>query len=130
LSRRIQPETDSNRTQAVPHRSIRRRLSPQAIDELIARYRDGEATTALSREFGISPSGLRDLLLAERVSLRGHAITPEDVEKAVQLYEHGITITEVVRHIGYSRDTIRKVLVEHGVTMRSGGQRKRVVLNE
>jgi AraC-like DNA-binding protein len=120
LSRKIQPEATSKGKQSAPHRRIRRRLSPQAIEELIARYTAGEATPALSREVGISASGLRDLLRAEGVSLRGHAITPEDVKKVVQLYEHGLTITAVVAHIGYSRDTIRKVLVEHGVALRSG----------
>jgi AraC-like DNA-binding protein len=120
LSRKIQPEATSEEKQAVPHRSIRRRLSPQAIEELVARYMAGEETPALSREFGISASGLRDLLWAEGVSLRGHAITPEDVKKVVQLYEYGLTITAVVAHIGYSRDTIRKVLLEHGIAIRSG----------
>jgi AraC-like DNA-binding protein len=114
----------SNRTQAVPHRSIRRRLSPQAIDELIARYTAGEATPALSREYGISASGLRDLLRAEGVSLRGHAMTVQDAERAVHLYEHGLTITEVVRHIGYSHGTIRTALRKHGVALRSGGLNK------
>lgn len=81
----------------------------------------GEETPALSREFGISASGLRDLLRAAGVSLRGHAITFEDAEKAVHLYESGLTITQVVSHIGYSHGTIRKVLLEHGVAIRSGG---------
>jgi AraC-like DNA-binding protein len=130
LSRQVLPEATSEQKHAVPQRSIRRRLSPQAIDELIARYTAGEATPALSREFGISASGLRDLLRAEGVALRDRAITPEDVTKAVQLYEHGVTITQVVKHIGYSRDTIRKVLVEYGVVLRSGGPRKRVVPGE
>jgi AraC-like DNA-binding protein len=130
LSRKIQPEATSEGKQSPPHRRIRRRLSPQAIDELIARYTAGEETPALSREFGISASGLRDLLRAEGVSLRGQAITPEDVTKAVQLYEGGLTITAVVRHIGYSRDTIRKVLLKHGVATRSGALGKRVVPSE
>jgi AraC-like DNA-binding protein len=130
LSRKIQPEATSKEKQAVPHRNIRRRLSPQAIDELIARYTAGEATPALSREFGISASGLRDLLRAEGLSLRGHTITPEDVEKAVHLYERGLTITKVASQIGYSRDTIRKVLVKHGVVLRSGGPKKRDLTSE
>jgi AraC-like DNA-binding protein len=124
-SRKLHPEATSKGKQSAPHRRIRRRLSPQVIDELIARYKAGEETPALSREFSISASGLRDLLRAEGVSLRGHTITPEDVKKAVQLYESGMTITQVVKHIGYSRDTIRKVLVKHGVVLRSGGLSKR-----
>jgi site-specific DNA recombinase len=114
LSRRVHPETTFKRTQAAPspHRSLRRRLSPQTIEELVARYAAGEKILALSREFGISDSGLRQLLLAEGVSLRGHAITVEDAETAVQLHEYGLTVKQVVEQIGYSEGTIRKILRE------------------
>lgn len=127
LSRRVTPEPTSKEKQAAPHRSLRRRLSPQAIEELVARYTAGEETPALSREFGISGSGLRDLLRAEGVTLRGRAITVEDAEKAVRLYERGLTITQVVAHIGYSHGTIRTALLKHDVVIRSGHHGKRVV---
>jgi AraC-like DNA-binding protein len=125
LSRRIHPEATSTGWQAALHRNIRRRLAPQAIEELVARYAAGEETPALSREFGISESGLRDLLRAEGVSLRGHAITIQDAETALQLYQRGLTITQVVAQIGYSHGTIRKVLLKHGVVIRTGGVTKR-----
>lgn len=130
LSRSIQPDATSKGMQAAPQRSLRRRLAPQAIEELVARYIAGEETPALSREFGISASGLRQLLRADGMSLRGHAITPEDVEKAVQLYERGLTITQVVAQVGYSHGTIRTALLKHGVAIRSGGPGKRVVSGE
>lgn len=124
LSRSLQPATIAERKPAAPHRSLRRRLPPEAIEELVTRYTAGEETPALSREIGISASGLRDLLRAEGVSLRGHAITPEDAERAVQLYEQGLTITQVVAQIGYSHGTIRRALLAHGVAIRSGALRK------
>jgi AraC-like DNA-binding protein len=130
LSRRIQPEATSKANQAAPHRSIRRRLAPQAIEELVARYLAGEKTPALSQAYGISASGLRDLLRAEGVSLRGHSITVQDADRAVHLYEHGLTITQVVAHIGYSHGTIRKVLLEHGVATGSGNRGKREQVND
>lgn len=104
-----------------PVRSLRRRLSPQTIEEIVARYNAGEETPALSREYGISKSGLCQLLQAEGVSFRRQAITPEDAERAVQLYESGLTIKQVVGQVGYSFGTIRMVLHEHGVTMRASG---------
>lgn len=125
LSCRIHSDANTKGTPAAQHRSIRRRLAPQAIEELVARYAAGEETPALSREFGISASGLRDLLRAEGVSLRGHAITVQDAERAVHLYLSGLTITQVVAHIGYSHGTIRKSLIKHGVVvLRSGGTEK------
>jgi lambda repressor-like predicted transcriptional regulator len=107
-------------------RSLRRRLSPQIISELVARYTAGEATPALSREYGISKTGLRELLLAEGVAFRRQAMTPEDAERAVRLYEGGLTIEQVVGQVGYSFSTIRKVLHENGVTMRATCIKKRV----
>ena len=121
LSRTVPPEPSAKEKHAAPPRNLRRRLSPQAIEDLIARYTAEEKTPALSREFRISESGCRDLLRAEGVSLRGHAITPKDADLAVQLYEHGLTITQVVAQIGYSHGTIRTALLKRGVTLRSGG---------
>lgn len=117
---RIKHEAIPKEKQEVPHRSLRRRLSPQTIEELVVRYTAGEKTLALSREFGISDSGLRQLLRADGVTLRGHAMTVQDAETAVHLYGRGMTIKQVVAQIGYSAGTIRKVLRKHGVAIRSG----------
>lgn len=126
LSRNMQSEATCQEKQSAPHRRIRRRLSPEVIETLVARYMAGEETPALSREYGISASGLRDLLRAKGVSLRGHAITPKDVERAMRLHERGWTITKIASETGYSRDTIRTALRRHGVALRSGGHGKRV----
>jgi AraC-like DNA-binding protein len=130
LSRRTRTEDISRGKQTVPHRTLRRRLSPQTIEELATRYAAGEKILALSREFGISDTGLRQLLLAEGVSLRGHAMTVQDAEKAVQLHEHGLTVRQMVEQIGYSEGTIRKILREHSVATRSVGHGKREVTGE
>lgn len=130
LSRKKNSESTSQVTQAAPHRSIRRRLALQSIEELISRYTAGEETPALSREFGSSASELRDLLRAEGVSLRGPAITPADAERDVHLYEQGLAITQVVAHVGYSHGTIRKVLLAHGVAIRLIGNGKPTVSRE
>jgi transposase-like protein len=127
MSRQTKSVAISIEKTETPRRSLRRRLSPQTIEELVARYTAGEKTPALSRECGISGSGLRDLLRAEGVSLRGHAITPEDAERAVHLYGRGMTIKQVVAQIGYSDGTIRRVLRKHGVVTKSRGRKMRAV---
>lgn len=119
LSRSIQPEVATDQGQAALPRSLRRRLSPQAIDELVARYRAGEVVPALSQEYGISASGLRELLRAEGLSLRGHKITVADTKQAVRLYVSGLTIDQVAKQVGYSWGTIRRVLLQNGVTLRA-----------
>lgn len=130
ISGKATPEPSATEKHVVPHRSFRRRLSPQAIVELVARYSAGEETPALSQGFGISASGLRDLLRAEDIPLRAHAMTVQDAEEAVQLCKSGLTITQVIFHIGYSNGTIRQVLLKHGIAIRSGSRGKQVVPSE
>lgn len=103
-------------------RNLRRRLGPETIQELVDRYNAGEHTTRLSKQFGISTTGLRQLLLDEGVEFRRQAITAEDADRAVELYESGLTIREVVTQIGYSLGTIRREFQRRGVPMRPSGR--------
>lgn len=107
-------------------RSLRRRLSPQQIEELVARYNAGLDTPALSRAYGISRGGLRKLLLAQGVSFRKQPMTHEDAKRAVRLYERGLTINQVVDQVGYSFSTIRRMLHANGVSVRERGGGRRV----
>lgn len=109
----------------VPTRSLRRRLSPQTIEELVTRYTGGDSIRALSREYGVSRSGLCGLLQKEDVTLREQGVSREGVENAVRLYKSGLTIRQVAEHVGYSYGTIRTALHEHGVALRAGGRRNR-----
>jgi len=102
-------------------RSLRRRLDPQTIQELVTRYSAGETSVNLSREFGISKCGFLQIMRSERVALRKQPIAPEDAKRAVQLYESGLSIAEIVEQIGYSYSTVRKSLNDNGVVMRPKG---------
>lgn len=128
--RGMQTESVTAETQKASVRSLRRRLSPQQIKELVARYNAGEDTPALSRAYGISRGGLRKLLLAQCVSFRKQSMSVEDVEKAMRLYERGLTIGQVVEQVGYSFSTIRRMLHASGVSVRERGGRKRVAQRE
>jgi hypothetical protein len=114
----------------MPVRSLRRRLSPQQIEELVARYNAGEDTPALSRAFGISRGGLRKLLLRQSVSFRKQPMTRDDAERAIRLYERGLTIDQVVEQVGYSFSTVLRMLHASGVAVRERGIVKRTVLEE
>lgn len=91
----------------------------------MARYTAGEAIRTLSREYGVSRSGLCQLLRLKGVALREPGITPEDAEIAVRLYESGLTIRQVVENVGYSIGTIQRMLNEKGVVLRAGRRGKR-----
>jgi hypothetical protein len=129
-SRRLQSDDAPAKAGGGAMRSLRRRLSPQTIGELVVRYNGGEDSPALSREYGISKNGLRQLLLAEGVTLRRQPMTPRDAKRAVLLYESGMTVEQVVGQIGYSYSTIRKMLHVKGVAMRATCIRKRPALDE
>ena len=96
----------------------------------MARYNAGEKTPALSREYGISKTGLLQLFQTEGVSLRRRAMTPKDAERAVRLYEGGSTIKQVVERVGVSYVTIRIVLHENSIAMRAPGIGRRARSNQ
>lgn len=133
LVRKLRPmqfESTTEAAKAKPVRGLRRRLRPEVICEIVQRYNGGEYTTYLSREYGISKSGLLRLLRDEGVKLRKQPITPEDESRAVQLYESGLTITQAEERIGYSYGTIRRVLHEEGVEVRPSAVRSHPGLDE
>ena len=81
-------------------RSLARRLSDEQIAELVARYNDGEGTPTLSRAYGVSRSGLRQLLLAQGVTLRDPSMSAEEIDRAAKLYKSGLTIRQVGAQMG------------------------------
>lgn len=105
-------------TPRAPNRNLRRRLSPETVVELARRYEAGEHTTALSKEYGISRSGLISLLRSEEVTLRRRPLSTTATERAIQLYEEGLTIQQVSAQVDASYGTIRKMLHRKGVEVR------------
>ncbi len=112
------PKLDKN----VVHPYLSRRLSAQGIETIVARRKSGERVKVLCEEYGISESGLGDLMVRAEAPVRTSPITSEDINIAVQLYESGLTVKQVVKQLGYSIRTIRRVLHEKGVTMRVTGK--------
>lgn len=123
-SRTVRLEIPSIVKQNTPPRSIERRLSPETRETIVMRRKKGEAIKALSKEFGLSESALRDMLVTAGVEFRKHPITPEDIDLAVQSYESGLTVKQVVKQVEYPIGTIRRVLRERGVAMRTNGSRQ------
>jgi hypothetical protein len=91
---------------------------PDTIEELKRRYRAGEHTPALSREYSISKSSLISLLRSEGVTLRRRPLATADTMRAIELYDQGLTINRVAKQTGYSFGTIRKMLHREGVLVR------------
>lgn len=99
-------------------RNLKRRLSPEQVEQLAKRYEKGETISALSSEFDISRPALRILLRGAGVSPRRRGMAPEDADRAIQLFESGLTIYEVIDQVGYSYGVINRMLHKRGVKVR------------
>lgn len=108
--------------QTTPPRSIKRRLTKQQRDDILRRRQAGETLHALAHEFGISESGLRDLLFAATMEMKKPPMTAEDVVRAVALYESGLSARQIALELCYPLGTIRRVLKAQGLKMRVSGQ--------
>ncbi len=103
----------------------RRVLSPEAEAKLAKRYADGEGSSTLSREFGVSVSTIMARILprngvktrtAKEASRAQHPFSEIDKERAVELYESGTeTKEQLARRFGVSVQRIRRLLRERGV---------------
>jgi hypothetical protein len=127
--RAILPGSAPRTVPNAPSRYLRRRFTAEEIEELVARYTAGEGAPALRRAYGISKSGLRQLLMTEGVLRRRRAITLEVVERVTRLYESGLSIAQVADEVGYSYSTIRELLHENRVAVRTRGFRNRRTTN-
>lgn len=121
-SRKVSTAKGSSPSKEVAHPFLKRRLTAETIETIIARRKSGEKVKALCEEYGISESGLNDLITRAETPVRTTPITPEHIDMAVELYESGLTVKQVVKEVGYSIRTIRRVLHEKGVTMRVSGK--------
>lgn len=129
-ARTAKPEQAVNPPTAVA-RSLRRRLTPEVRQSIIARYEAGESAKALSHAFGISRDGVRRVLAGEEVPIRTQfRATPEAVGQIIELYEGGLTIRQVAAQVGCAYGTVRGVLHEIGADVRVSPVGKRSAPDE
>lgn len=81
----------------------------------------GETLLVLAKEYGLSETGLSEMLLTSRVEMRRTPITEEDSDRVVALYERGLSVRKIVVELRYSVGTIRRVLKQRKVKMRVRG---------
>lgn len=84
--------------------------------------RGGEALLTLANQYGLSETGLSEMLLAAKVEIKKTPITEVDSYRAVALYESGLSVRQIVVELRYSVGTILRVLKKRDVKMRVKGQ--------
>lgn len=95
-----------------------RRLGDAVVAEIVAKYEAGTHTTDLAAEYGVSKSGVVDLLRQRGIRLRYRTMTPREVESAVAAYSRGMSLSQLAAESPFSQETIRKALIRAGVAMR------------
>jgi DNA-binding transcriptional regulator LsrR (DeoR family) len=107
--------------------SLSRRLDKEVVAEIGRAYEAGATSTALAQEFGLSRTGVLNLLRGSGVKVRTRrALTEPEVDTAERRYGEGWILREIGDELGVSRDCVRLALLKRGVKLRVGlGARKR-----
>jgi len=109
-------------------RALRRRLEPERIAEIVAKYQAGATTPALCTKYLLSKGGLLKLLREEGAQLRNQSLSVEQVMKAASMYEGGLSIAKIANYFGVSYSGVRQAFVRAGIQRRArGGSTERSV---
>ncbi len=98
--------------------AVHRRLSPDAIQQLITDYQAGTPSTQLMLTYRLGKGTVLRLLREHGVQLRNQRMTPAEVEQAIQLYGQGLSLATVGQQLGYDHGTIWQALKRAGVPRR------------
>lgn len=102
------------------------------IEEVKRRYLAGESTQQIADDVGATPSGVRQALRRQGVTLRSRgearrgtegrrALTDEQATEAARLYESGLSMDAVAVHFGISQHAVSNTLRRLAVKRRPRG---------
>lgn len=104
------------------------------IEEVIRRYEDGETTTAIAEDIGVTRKAIVHALKTRGVPIRPaaysqvgqarlslRALTAEQVAEMVRRYQAGESATGLAKDFGVAIDTAIKALRREGVAIRGAG---------
>lgn len=87
------------------------RFTAEELDQLVTRYKAGEASTELARESGIAKSTFLRLLAERGVGTRPRGLTPAKEGEILRLRKQGMIIREIAKRVGCSYDVARIFLL-------------------
>lgn len=85
---------------------------------MVARYSNGETSTALAQEYGVAKSTILRILREAHVVVRRQPMTTEQVNEAAQLYEAGLSLSQVAKSLDVNQETMRTAILKAGVQIR------------
>ena len=103
------------RDSAADSRRVRRRLSSEAIAQVVVRYQTGATAAELGAEHGVSKNGMLKLLREQGVQIRTKSLPTAVVTQAKRLHERGVSMRQVSEQLGVSRTALRRNFQKMGV---------------
>ena len=103
------------RDSAADSRRVRRRLSSEAIAQVVERYQTGATAAELGAEHGVSKNGMLKLLREQGVQIRTKSLPTAVVTQAMHLHERGLSMRQVSEQLGVSRTALRRNFQKMGV---------------
>jgi hypothetical protein len=98
-----------------------RRLGAAVVEDVLRRYEAGATAAELAGRYGVSRTGIQNMLHAQGATIRTpRELSSTDVKVAERLYAAGWLLREIGVELGFSRDAVRRALLQRGVVMRSG----------
>ena len=96
-------------------RRVQRRLSPEAIAQVVERYQTGATAAELGAEHGVSKNGMLKLLREQGVQIRTKSLPTAVVTQAMHLHKRGLSMRQVSEQLGVSRTALRRNFQKMGV---------------
>lgn len=115
-STKTQPD-QAQRTPSARHR----RLTPEQIAELIARYEAGSTVYELGDAFKINRKTVSIILKREGITTRHRKLTDQDIEQAIALYNEGHSLESVATQLNVTAGAIHHAFKQRGIPRRPVG---------
>ena len=111
-------EADRPSNRSRRSRQFQRRLSAEAVAELVEAYERGATQQELAIQFGIHRHTVADQLDRQGFTNRRGALTSEQMTEAIHLYTRGWSLAKIGDHFGMYPTSIYYWLRKNGVTLR------------
>jgi hypothetical protein len=121
----LPPARRQKRARTVPGRihSVRKRLGPDVIRQLVRDYEAGESTTALTQSYALGKGTVLRILEDNNVKMRGQGISDGQLAEALRLYNNGWALQQVGGHFDCTAETVRQALMVAGIPLRAPWER-------
>jgi DNA-directed RNA polymerase specialized sigma24 family protein len=93
-------------------------LPPTKRAEIVARYRAGEPSTVLAREYGVVKATVLEILHRAQVPMRQQPLTESQIAEISHLYENGQSLARIGKQFAVSPGTIHRALITACVAIR------------